>query len=256
MIFVRFALLVVLPFSGAAAILVTFLVAPPAALIGGVILLLFSTVGWMLLLGKRHLQTLRQWAFVLVPVLFTVSAWTASLLMESAASRAALAALVGAALARYAWLVLMHFFFPRRYQPYSLAAFVQALAILTLFFIGFDMTSLSAFLALPPLPAAVGIFGSAAALVASSFVAQRIAVRGSLEVMLVVAALIAELFGVIVLLPVPPGSAGALLALSYYLLSGIVRLVFDQTYSRPLLFRYVFIAVSGAVLALGTARWV
>lgn len=253
---IRFALLGALPALAAAMGLAAALAPPQPALLVGVAGVLLAAGGWMTLLGREHLRYPKAWSFVALPVIFFVGIFAALLLVESRLSALAIAVLAAAASGRYAWNVLIYFHYPHRYRPYALASGSQALAILAVFFLGYDLIALATYLALPPWTAALGALGISAVVAAAGFISYKIPVRRSLELVVIIAVLLAQLFSVMVLLPVPPAVAGVLFALAYYALSGLGRMVMEGTFVRTIAVRYAIISGAGAALVLATARWI
>lgn len=212
-------------------------------------------IGWGFILGRTVLRHLKGWSFVVLPTVFVTGVNVTLLLFESNLARILLTILSGALVGAYTWFLLLHFYYPSSYRPYTLAATSQVLSLFAAFFLGFDMTALANYLAFPPWRTGLGVFLISAAAIAGTLISYRIAARRSLGPVLVSSLLLAELFGVTSLLPLAPGTSGALFALSTYACAGIIRLTLEGSLLRTAVYRYAAITGAGTVLVLGTARW-
>lgn len=230
----------------------------PPAVAARVALVAFSlaVAGWFALVGRFSLQHPKAWAFPALPILLQAGVSFAYLLMETRVSIVGTALLAAAATARYGWYVLVYFHFPSRYRPFSLAVTAQAVAIITVFFVGFDLLALTIYLDLPALFAVFGALVISGVVAAAGLISYRIAVRRAFGMILAMAALLAELYALALMLPMLPVVSGGMFALAYYVLSGLARLVAEGNLARALVIRYAAVSVAGVAVILGTARWI
>lgn len=223
-----------------------------------VVLVVFpiATFGWFALVGRSALQHPKAWAFPVLPALLQAGVSLACLLMETRLAIIGTALLTAGAAARYGWHTLVYFHFPARYRPFSLASTSQAVAIITIFFVGFDLVALTTYLNLPVLVATFGVLVVTGVVAAAGLISYRIPVRRTFGVILAIAVLLAEFYALVLLLPMLPVVSGGIFALAYYALSGISRLVAEGDAPRVNMIRYVVVSVTGVAVILGTARWI
>lgn len=236
--------------------LAVLMVSPTAAVLTALLALPFTVVGWCTLVGTSALRHPKAWVFPALPALMQASMSLACLLMETRLAIVGMALLAAVAAARYGWHTLVYFHFPERYRPFSLATTSQAVAIITIFFVGFDLLALTTYLNVPVLVTTPGVLVVSGVVAAAGFISYRIPVRRIAGMILAIAILLAELYALVLLLPMLPAVSGGLFALSYYALSGIARLVAEGDAPRKSVIRYATVSIVGIAVILSTARWI
>lgn len=203
----------------------------------------------------RALRHPAHWPLLFLPAGFWATALFALLIVERAPVRYSVAAVSAFLLAFHAWNLLLYFHLPLRYRISGLLASAQGMTILTLFCLGADFSALITYLALPAWVGAAATLAVAGALVPVIFWTGKIHARRSLPMTVAAAAICAESFWVVTLLPVNPTVAGSALAFTAYLVTGLSRHVYLETATRRVAARYAAVTMLGLAMVLGTARW-
>lgn len=206
------------------------------------------------LLGRR-LRDRDFWSATLLLELFTAGGLGFLLYLDSLLMRIVVSVLVAVLAGLFTEYLYRWFYTTDRLPSYALEVMIALMELFTVFFITADVIGFRIFLRLPTWALAVSYGALMAVVYAAARFARspfRVAVRpGALCGLLA-----AELFWSILFLPTGFMVGGALGALSWYIMTGLVRV---QETGLPLgapVRRYAFLGGALFLLILGTARWI
>ena len=152
-----------------------------------------------------------------------------------------------------------HFLFvrqPARYQPYALESLSLALNLAAFFFVGGSVLGYVSLLSLPQWLAASVVFGMSGLMVAETLWVSKVRGDRLPGLVIVGAALLAETAVALLLLPLSFFVAGAALAVSYYLVVGLIRAHALAACGPAVVRRYAIVALTAVLFIVGTARWI
>jgi len=152
--------------------------------------------------------------------------------------------------------VFLFFYQPVRYQPYSLENITSYLNLITVFLVSSSLHSFIIFLGFSGALSLLLIFLITLLLVLQMIVINKISIKKNFGLIITLALMIAELFWVTKFLPSSYLVNGLIIAISYYLLTGIISHWFLESLDKKVLKRYLGISGTLFLLIVLSARWI
>ncbi len=196
------------------------------------------------------------WYLAVPPVMLAFGTCVFLFLLENVSVAVLVSVLATVLVTMYGYT---HFLFvrqPARYQPYALESLSLAANLGAFFLIGASILGYVALLSLPQWVVGTTVFGAAGLLVAETLWVSKVRGERLPRLVFVGALLLAEAGIALLLLPVSFLVSGAALAVSYYVVVGLLRAHALAACDRTVIRRYAAIALTAVVAIVGTARWV
>ena len=220
--------------------------------VAGSVILLFLTL-WQL--TGRHLAQANFWRFAVTPVLFLLSGWLFFIFSEATRWRHFYALILAGFILVFFHAVYIYWHQRPRYQAHSLENMANYLNVLTVFLGFVGLFNLKIFLNFNFWGLLVVGAAGAVLLTYQLLSLSGLSLKQSGPALLVTAILLGELFGAVNFLPTSAYVNGLIIALFYYILTGLVRNWLLQIQERQVVIRYLFISVFTLIVILFSAKW-
>ncbi len=230
------------------------LIAPRLVLWSGAIGLILVAYGFFELFGRR-VRGRDFWCTLPLALILFASSFGFFLLLEGWLAGTLVAILTGVLMTMFAEYLYRWFYEMKHLPSYALGVMTSFLEVFLIFFVASDLIGLRIFLRVP-VGVLVAGFAVLAFLIYTLARAPRGASRSVLGPALMMGLLCGEFFWALLFLPTSFMVGGALLAILWYVVTGIVRVEESGLAIRRPVRRYALLAGVLSVLIVASARWV
>lgn len=194
--------------------------------------------------------------FLITPFFLWLCSFTLLLFTEQRFLYHGIVAAIALLLFLFLEQVLNYFYFPIKYQPYTLENFSFYLNLLSALALSVSLFGSLIFLRLNIFIAAAICYLVVFALVKQVFWANKIDWSKYLIFCFVIPLIISELFIALSYLPISFYVNGLIIALSFYLMVGLSRLFLVGNLNKKNTINYIIITALAIIILLATAQWV
>lgn len=209
----------------------------------------------LLLLKNTALVSEEFFGIAISPIAFVTTATGFLLFLDNHTVRITLLVVAAFFLFLYLHQLYLLHFNPSKYQTFSLESISAYINLISVFCASVVAYGLLVFLSLPLWLVSIVLLVVVGAITFQGFWIQKIAHQSRLIYTAALNVMIVQLFWALSFLPIHFYVHGALLAVTYYVLWGLMRAMATDTLSRTLMLRYLGIGMLLSAALVGTAPW-
>ncbi|MFH0853261.1 MAG: hypothetical protein V1853_02545 [bacterium] len=222
--------------------------------VGGI--LLFLVIGFFYLGSGQKIIQQYFWVMLVPPLWLILSSISLIIIAESEIFRWMLAVFTPFVLGFYLKQIYIYNYNPEQYQPYALENLSVSINIFVVFLAASSLFGLKLFLGLNLSVIWVIFFVVSLTLAYQTFWVHKLKLQQMIWWLIAVVALLMQLFVSMGFLPVQYIVSGLMVAIAFYLLIGLSRLVIRQAFRRRLVAQQIILSSVLTLIILITARWI